>query len=246
MANYGFLGAMQGGAKSVSDQMLMKMEESKAARLVELRGGISRETNTLNNDQRNEHAVSQQTQRNSDALALQEQGNENSLAKMKLEDEYKTNQKPTFEMLRENPDDPESQITGQVSNTGEWKRAGQTSGTRGNQTPSNILTMELLQSEFGMSQEEAASMAFPKTGVSKDEYRRSLISKFADDYRLQSRRPKIDKTIETLMEKAYPEAPKGQHSFQELFDELKSRNGDKYSDEDIQKYIMQTHGVSPE
>lgn len=56
MASYG---AIAGGAGAISDMVLMQMEEAKATRLENLRSQNNQSTNTLNNKERNDYAMSQ-------------------------------------------------------------------------------------------------------------------------------------------------------------------------------------------
>jgi len=244
MASYGFLGALGGASKSVSDGMLMKMEEAKEGRLAELRGGIDRENRSVELEQRHGNALALQEQKQTNTAASDATRHEQSLAELKQRDEYDTagkqfdiDSEPTFTQKQ----DASGKLTGQVNDrTNEWSRAGDTSGVRGGSAPSDAQMIDYLVGH-GMKREYATEKVMSRSGTGRDDFRRQLMLKMigsTDDFGERLSSEEMSSRLDSSMGMAYPDASKSgvPQSYDDAVQMLKGKYQD-WDDAKIDRYI---------
>jgi len=246
MASMGMLGAVSGAAGGFSKVMMADMEEARATRLENLRTQNNRETNTMNNTQRHEQAMTQQAQGQEFSLAELAARGEQDVAKLDKQAAIKKAEQPSYT----DEYDDSGKLTGQrESGTNKWQAAG-TSSTKTNiKSPDKLVIAKQLQ-EWGVDSDKITN--FVTGDKSRSEVKRELTMELAGDSMIDAE--DVPSRVEAMMQLMYPPtegAPDaaqagGGRSYADMFSTLKEKNAGKYSDEQIQAYLKQKYGMEPE
>jgi len=250
MASMGLLGAVSGAAGGASKMLMADMEEARATRLENLRTTNTRETNRINNDQRNEQAMAQLDKGQEYSLAELAQRGEQDSAKLDQQAAIKEAERVAGQKTYTDELDDEGNLIGQrESGTNKWGAAGESTRANTAKTPDKLVIAKFLQ-DAGVAQGDIVD--YVSGNKSPETVKRELTLKLAED---PMRDPEnLPSEVDAIMQMIYPEGGAGEtakpqaaagRSYEEMFATLKEKNAGKYSDADIQKYLKEKYGVSP-
>lgn len=246
--NLGFLGAVSGAGQGMADVAKMDLDEAKQVRLEEIRTRNARDTNTQNNQQRHDFSLKESEVKHGYNLDEQEQGNEYSLAQIAQQDKARLGQ------ITEEYTQRAALPTDEQKNAGYWadpeganiplaeQYADNQARTATSQS-SQIQNAEYLR-KMGASDEVVQRAVTGEDPPSK--IRADLEKDLGKDPYLTPEQ--VAERVDAAMYRIFPDLappPPAPADYQTMFDKLKEQNGDKFTPEQINQYLLQTYGVKP-